>query len=69
MERRLQVSIPSEMLKARRCHIDEAIKAGYALQAGLITGGEFRSIVDLAVDWCKLISQFYRMKIYGPSNP
>ena len=43
--------VPPKMLETRRRHIDKAIEASRALQAGLITGGEWDAIADLAIDW------------------
>jgi len=65
------MNIPPEMLKIRRRYIDKAVAASVALQAGLITNGEFRSIVSLTADWYKFINRLYgaRNWIHGPSNP
>lgn len=53
------MNIPPELLEIRRRHIDKAVAASIALQAGLITNGEFDSIVNLTTAWYRYIHQLY----------
>lgn len=49
------MNIPPEILETKRRHVDRAMEAERALQAGLITDDEWESIADLAIAWCKFV--------------
>lgn len=63
------MNVPPEIKILKIRHVNKALEASHALQAGLITAGECVSILDLAIDWCKFIDRLYRMEAHGPANP